>query len=210
MDEYKMEFESALLSLDRVAISDIMINFRDRNDSLKFIEEIMVPVMEKLGSEWEEGKLSLSQIYMGGRICEELFDDLFPTETQIRHKQPKMAIVIINDYHLLGKRCVYALLRASGYTILDYGIVTDLEELVDRVKSDNIEILLISVLMLQSALSIENFSKLINNTGLKTKIIVGGAPFRFDKQLWQEVGANAMATNSSEVISVINSVYQLA
>jgi len=34
-------------------------------------------------------------------------------------------------------------------------------------------------------------------------LIVGGAPFRFDANLWKEVGADAMGKNASEAINII-------
>ncbi len=38
------------------------------------------------------------------------------------------------------------------------------------------------------------------------KIVVGGAPFRFDDQLWREVGADAMCRTASEAVDVIHEV----
>ncbi len=56
-----------------------------------------------------------------------------------------MAIAVLDDYHLLGKRMVYSVLRASGYELTDYGTV-DGDALVGHVVRDGIVVLLISVL----------------------------------------------------------------
>ncbi len=58
--------------------------------------------------------------------------------------------------------------------------------------------------MLPSALKIKELKDKLEN--MDVKIIVGGAPFRFDDQLWREVGADAMCKNASEAVSIIHHV----
>jgi hypothetical protein len=94
---------------------------------------------------WERGEVSLSQVYMSGRMCEEMVDAILPSSDPHRVDQPPMAIAVLDDYHLLGKRMVYSVLRASGYELKDYGTV-DGDALVSRVVRDGIVVLLISVL----------------------------------------------------------------
>jgi trimethylamine corrinoid protein len=75
---------------------------------------------------------------------------------------------------------------------------------VERVKNDEIRVLLISVLMLSSALKIKTVKELLTVQGLDVRIIVGGAPFRFDPDLWREVGADAMCHTASEASGLIS------
>ena len=89
--------------------------------------------------------------------------------------------------------------------MLDFDTV-EVNDVVTHVKDNKIEILLISVLMLPSALKIKKVKKMLVERGLDIKIIVGGAPFRFDDQLWQEVGADAMCETASQAVSVVNKV----
>jgi methanogenic corrinoid protein MtbC1 len=60
--------------------------------------------------------------------------------------------------------------------------------------------------MLPSALKIKKVKEKLTNMNLDVKIVVGGAPFRFDDQLWQEVGADAMCKDASEAVDVIQEV----
>ena len=63
--------------------------------------------------------------------------------------------------------------------------------------------LLISTLMLNSALHIKDAIALIRESALRTKIVVGGAPFRVDSELYSEIGADAMAKDASEAVGII-------
>lgn len=99
---------------------------------------------------WLDGSVSLSQVYMSGRICEELVENIFPYAETDQKPSRKMAIAVLEDYHMLGKRIVYSMLKSAGLGLLDYGHV-EVEEIVHRVIEDDIQILLISTLMLPSA-----------------------------------------------------------
>lgn len=205
MTDFLGQLEQALLSLDRLAARQVLEAADKQLSSVQFVELIVVPVLEKIGKAWEEGQLALSQIYMAGRICEELVDTILPAGSHQRKGQPRMAVAVLEDYHLLGKRVVYSLLRASGYALQDYGRVT-VDQLVQRVDLDQIELLLISTLMLPSALRVRELRDQLDGGRDAVKIIVGGAPFRFDRQLWQEVGADAMGSRASEAVSLIEKV----
>ena len=87
-----------------------------------------------------------------------------------------MAICTLSDHHKLGKIIVYSLLRASGFDLSDYGRL-EVDDLVNRIDKEKIEILLISVLMLPSALQVKKLKEKLTDMGLDVKIIVGGAPF---------------------------------
>jgi methanogenic corrinoid protein MtbC1 len=196
------EFEQALLSLDRLAARNILLESEDSEPSLQLVEKLVVPALERIGAGWEQGQVALSQVYMSGRICEELVDTLLPPGGLGRKNRPKMAIAVLQDYHLLGKRIVYSVLRASGFELLDYGRV-DVDDLVRRVRQDGVEVLLISVLMLPSALRVKDVRARLEAIGSDVKIVVGGAPFRLDDQLWKEVGADAMGREASEALDII-------
>ena len=182
----KSEFERSLLSLERLAARSILT--APGGSPLEIVEGLIVPVLEKIGADWEKGEVALSQVYMAGRMCEELVDELLPSNDSFR-KNPVMAIAVLEDFHMLGKRIVYSALRSSGFHLLDYGQMR-INDLVERVKRDGIKILLISTLMLPSALRVREVREGCRQAGMDVKIVVGGAPFRFDDLLWKEVHAD--------------------
>lgn len=206
MQEIINDFENALLSLNRIKVKDILVENTTSGDFIDTLEQIVVPTMESMGLKWENGEIALSQIYMGGRICEEIVDEMLPKTKSKRVDDPNLGLVVFNDYHTLGKRIVYTFLRASGYDLVDYGQENSIDNLITHLKEDKIEILLVSVLMLNSALHLKELIARIQQEGMNVKVVVGGAPFRFDKDLYKEIGADAMATNASKVIDVIEAL----
>lgn len=206
-DKMLNAFERALLDVDRLAARQVMEQRGRDMRPIRFVEKVVLPVLEQLGAGWQDGSLALSQVYMAGRICEELIDEMLPPADPSRKNQPRMAICILEDHHALGKVMVYAVLRSGGFDLLDYGVV-GVDDLVARVQADRVKVLLISVLMLPSALKIKSVRQKLMDRGCDVTLIVGGAPFRFDDQLWQAVGADVMCENASDVVPAIEKMME--
>lgn len=101
---YSNEFEHALLDLDRSKVEAILRKAASEYTPMVAANKLVTQTLQRLGDMWEDGIVSLSQIYMIGIICEEIVDKLLPQSSSKRIDQPKIAIAVIEDYHLLGKR----------------------------------------------------------------------------------------------------------
>jgi methanogenic corrinoid protein MtbC1 len=195
-------FRLALESLDRVAADSLFEEALLRLTPIQAVEQLVVPALEQIGAAWETGSVALSQVYMCGRYCEELVEKVLPPSDPDRKHQPRSAIVVLSDYHMLGKRIVYSMMRASGYELFDYARM-EVNELVARALADKIRVLMISVLILPSALKVRAVSDQLKAAGAPVKIVVGGAPFLFDAQMWREVGADAMGRSAADAVSIV-------
>lgn len=206
IDIFIDEFEKALLQINRMKAAELFEKCYALENRFDLLEQLTVQTLEKIGGGWEDGKVSLSQVYMSGVICEELIDKYLPKKLIERKNMPKMAIAVLQDHHALGKRIVYSILRASGFEIMDFGQGLSVENLVAKSKENQIEILLISTLMLPSALKVKAVREQLVLHGDVPKIVVGGAPFRLDKNLWKTVGADADGKDASSVIKTIETI----
>lgn len=197
-------FVAALSALDRVRADALFAQALEQRSGIELIEHLVVPALQCIGRDWDEGRAALSQVYMSGRFCEELVDRVLPPSDPDRKHQPRSAIVVLNDHHLLGKRIVYAHLRASGYELFDYGRL-DVPQVVQRVRADGVRVLLVSVLMLPSALQVRALRQALDaSPGPPVRLMVGGAPFVFDPELWREVGADAMGRTAADAVTLLN------
>lgn len=196
-------FEEALLRSDRSEAEAALRRLLDREGGLQAAEAAMVVALERIGKDWEEGRVSLSQIYLGGRICEDLARSLFHSGGADVRIPGKCAIALLNDYHELGKRIVLSALRSAGFDIQDWGRATP-GELVERTLAEGLDVLLISTLMLPSALAVREVSSQLSARGYRGKVLAGGAPFRLDPGLWREVGVDATAANAMDSIQALS------
>ncbi|MDP6405912.1 MAG: cobalamin-dependent protein [Alphaproteobacteria bacterium] len=199
LDDLSQDFENALLSVDRKEAKAVLTRGRERYAFAELAEHVISTAFERIGKAWDAGDVALSQVYVSGRIAEDVVGEISLPSDRSRSGQPKIAIALLDDYHMLGKRMVYTVVQASGFSILDFGRI-EVDELFEKVKDEKIRILLISTLMLRSALQIKKLSDLLKEAGLGVKVVVGGAPFRFDAELWREVGADAMGFDAADAI----------
>jgi len=208
IESCKDEFRNALLRMNEDAARELLMQTAEALSPVQRLESLIIPALLDIGDEWSCGGAALSQLYMSGRICEDLVDELIPAET-IKHRDlPRTAIVVLGDYHVLGKRIVCSVLRSSGVDILDYG-TCDVDEVLARVQKDGVRILMVSTLMLHSALQAMELRTKRDEAGMNFKIVVGGAPFRMDEMLCHEIGADAMGHSASDALGLIEQMAEM-
>ncbi len=191
-----------LLSVDRGGIEQIL----KRTMTERGIEEVgetLMKAMTKLGEGWEDGNVSLAQMYMGGVICEELLSSIIPETDRIDNTLPVVGSAVFLDHHGLGMKIVSALVRTHRYPLVDIGIGVNTDKIITEIHNKKIQILLVSVLMYPSALAIKELSKRIATECPDVFIAAGGAPFRLDSELCKKVGVHRSAGNAGEIFGIL-------
>jgi trimethylamine corrinoid protein len=203
VDDRARAFERALLAMDRMRARETLLAAGGA-DTLAVAEAVVAPALERIGDDWEHGTVSLAQLYMAGRIAEQVVGEVLPLVRPPAGEHPQLAIAVLEDHHALGKRLVLSALRSSGHAVADYGHGVTVERLVQRCRDDKPRVLLISTLMLPAALRVREVVEQLAQPTPRPCVIVGGAPFRLDPELWREVGADATGRNSAEAIALVD------
>jgi methanogenic corrinoid protein MtbC1 len=193
--------EEALITLNRQNAEKIVRSGMETMGALRCAEELIAPALESIGDGWQEGRIALSQVYMSGKICNDLLDRILPQGSQAREGVPRIAVVALEDYHLLGCKIIVSVLRASGFVVLDYGRL-GLPEIITRAKHDDIHLLMVSALMMRSAKRVSDLMAGLRGASLKIRVAVGGSPFNFDPDLWKRVGADTMGRGAGEALRI--------
>ena len=112
------------------------------------------------------------------------------------------------DMHSLGKRIVMGCLKAQMVECIDLGVNVAPERFVDEAVAHNASIIGISAMMSHTARGPDGclgVRRLLQERGLadRIKIIVGGAPYRFDPELHRTVQADAWAADGITAGKVI-------
>ena len=100
-------------------------------------------------------------------------------------------------------QALVAQVRAAGIPVRDYGCGLSVHELVERSRTDRTQVLLVSALMLRSAMRIKHLVAALRTAELPVKVVAGGAPFVFDRRLAEEVGADAVGYNASDALVIV-------
>jgi methanogenic corrinoid protein MtbC1 len=196
------QLEAALLAMDPVATRELLDSTKgdDGLSPIELADGVILPTLTRFGDAWDHGRLTLSQVYMAARILEQVLGESFKPVHGLRSR-PVIGVAVLEDYHALGKRIVHAVLTSAGCNAIDLGTGLSVDEIVERVEAEDIEILMISVLMFNKALHVTQLVERLKAQGLgHVRVVVGGAPFIHDPELWRQVGADACGRSAADAI----------
>jgi methanogenic corrinoid protein MtbC1 len=171
---------------------------------------VVVPAIDRTVTRLNgQGELSLAQHFMISQIAAEITDEMIP---KFSSAPTFIGSIVIGtargDLHTLGKRIVMGCLKARMVNAFDLGVNVPPERFVDEAVAADAQVIGISAMMIHTARG-ENgclkVRKILKERGLeeKIKIVVGGAPFRFDHELYNVVQADAWAEDGIAAGDVI-------
>lgn len=172
--------------------------------------KVVVPAIERmLTSVSHNVDANLAQHFLTSQIAAEIVDRMLPRFQQA----PEIIGTIVigtsqGDFHGLGKRIVIGCLKARMIEAIDLGLNVAPERFVDEAIGNNAQVIGISSMMVHTARGDNGcraVRRILRERGLEDRfrIVVGGAPYRFDEQLYLAVGADAWAENAVAAGQVI-------
>lgn len=176
------------------------------------IFDLVVPAMQQMIKAISvDFDANLAQHFMTAQIAGEVTDAMLE---KIESPPERIGRIVIGtadgDIHSLGKKIVMGCLKAHMIESIDLGVNVPPERFVDEAVAAGATVIGVSAMMVHTATG-ENgpraVRRLLKERGLeeKIKMIVGGAPFRFDPDLSKSIGADAVADDgmaASQVVKV--------
>ncbi len=160
---------------------------------------IIVPLMYKVGEEWEKGNLHVVKEHMISNIIMQRSIRFFSIFESSPNLPRIMAICPRGEQHQLGLILFTLFLREKHYPVYYIGADTPLEGLADLIKEKDISILAISTSRQADLHLVENYIETIRKMNPSLKYLVGGlgiketkmTDYRFDiapnDQNWEQI-----------------------
>lgn len=205
------EFNEALFDTDREqalkVIADVIVSGVSAEDT---VFKIIIPAVDNMIKAISENQeANLAQHFMTAQIASDATEYALSRFTTTPKKIGHVVIgASSGDLHTLGKRIVIGCLKSMMISVDDLGVNVSAEKFVEEAIAQNADIIAISSMMLHTARS-ENGCKKVRailkekNLENRIKIVVGGAPFKFDSELYNTVGADAWAKDGVTAAKVI-------
>lgn len=211
LEQVMNQYNEAIMDTDRDTALMVV------NDALdlgitpeEVVFRIVVPAIELMMKSISENQgVSLAQHFMAAQIASEVVDEMVP---RFAKKPEIVGRVVIGtsqgDFHGLGKRIVSGCLKAMMVEVTDLGLNVAPERFVDEALARKAQVIAISSMMVHTAKG-ENgclrVRQILKERGVEKqlRIAVGGAPYRFDPELYRTVGADAWAENGITASRVI-------
>ena len=211
LDTIIREYNQAIFDTDRdLALSVVHQAVEQGVSPEQVVFEVVLPALDLMIKAISENMdANLAQHFMAAQIA-----DTVTAEMLAKFKTaPKVVGTVVigtaqGDMHSLGKRIVMGCLKARMIDVTDLGVNVAPEHFVDEAVAREAEVIAISAMMVHTARG-ENgclaVRRLLKARGLEEKIrvIVGGAPYRFDEGLYKRVQADAWAIDGVSAGKVI-------
>ncbi|MBI5141452.1 MAG: cobalamin B12-binding domain-containing protein [Nitrospirae bacterium] len=194
-------YNEAVFDTDRERALKVIHDAVDRGVSPEdVVFKVVIPAIEQMIKSISESfDANLAQHFMTSQIAAEVTEEML---ARFRKAPEVVGHIVIGtaqgDLHSLGKRIVIGCLKSLMIDVTDLGVNVPPEKFVDEAVARNAQVIGISAMMVHTARG-ENgcimVRELLRKRGLedRIKIIVGGAPYRYDLELYKTVGADASA-----------------
>lgn len=211
LDEVIKAYNAAVLDTDRTRALQIVSDAVAQGVSPEdIVFKVVIPGLDLMIKAISEGfDTNLAQHFMTSQIAASVTEKMLEL---FQSPPDSVGQVVIGsaagDLHTLGKRIVIGCLKAQMIDVVDLGVNVSAERFVNEALAHNAQVIGVSAMMVHTARS-ENGAvkvrKLLKEQGLehKIKLVVGGAPFRYDPELYKMVQADAWAENGVSALKVI-------
>jgi methanogenic corrinoid protein MtbC1 len=204
-------YNAALFDTDRDGALKIVHNAVKKGISPEdVVFKIIVPSIDFLAELAHKGsEINLAHHFMAAQIAEQATEAML---CKFENSPQLIGHVIMGtsqgDFHGLGKRIVIGCLKILMIGVTDIGLNVEPERFVDEAVAHDAEVIGISSMMVHTARGENGCLKvrqILKERKLedKIRIAVGGAPYRYDHDLWKTVQADGWAENGIEAGKMI-------
>lgn len=174
---------------------------------------IVIPSIEEMMGSLAGGfDANLAQHFLTAKIASEVTEAMLPRFQQAPVVVGRVVIgTAFGDMHSLGRRIVAGCLSAMMVEVVDLGVNVTAERFVDEALEHDAQVIGVSAMMVHTARGEQGalrVRQLLQERGLEDRIrlVVGGAPYRFDDQLYKVVGADGWAADGITAGRVITNL----
>ena len=203
LDSIIKAYNEAVFETDKEAAFRVVDDARAQGLSAEdVVFQVVIPAVEQMMSEiTRDPDANLAQHFMTAQIAAEVTERML---LQFAHPPEILGRVVIGtaagDLHSLGKRIVMGCLKAMMVDVVDLGVNVPAEKFVDEAVARDAQVIAVSAMMVHTATGEQGARRvreLLDARGLsgRMKLVVGGAPYRFDDTLYQRVGADGWAAD---------------
>jgi trimethylamine corrinoid protein len=203
IDNIIKAYNEAVFETDKEAAFEVVNNALAQGLSAEdIVFKVVIPAIEQMMANiTRDPDANLAQHFMTAQIAAEVTEKML---LKFQHPPEMIGRVVIGtaagDLHSLGKRIVMGCLKALMVDVVDLGVNVPADRFVDEAIALDAQVIAISAMMVHTATG-ENGCKrvrqILRERGLEDRfrLVVGGAPYRFDNELYKTVGADGWASD---------------
>ena len=150
-------------------------SFVNKSSIEEFYEKILNPTMEKIGSMWADGRLSIATEHVSSNTAQSLIKII--SENHKRSTLDKGKVIIttpVGEEHCLSCNMIESLLLSKGFTTFNLSPSTPANSLVEFIKTIHPTAILISITLDDNIKAGQRLTKKIYDQYKRLPVYVGG------------------------------------
>lgn len=186
---------------------DITKQLLETKAPMEIINKYLIPSLDKIGEEFEKGRLFLPQLIMAADTAKDSFDviktHLANTGEQTESKGKVIVATVKGDIHDIGKNIVKVILENYGYEIIDLGRDVAPEKIVEVAKHEDVKLVGLSALMTTTLPAMQETIDQLKSLE-NVKVMVGGAVLTEDYS--KQIGADFYSKDAKMAVDIAKEV----
>ena len=170
---------------------------------LEILDEGLIPPMGEIGELFASGELFVPEMLLAARAMKAGLAVLKPilTKTQSKPKGTVVLATVFGDLHDIGKNLVGMMLEGAGFKVVDLGVNTKAEEIIETAKELNADVVGLSALLTTTMPFMKLTIEAIKDEGLDIPVIIGGAPV--SEEFANNVNATGYGDNAPIAVQLV-------
>ena len=175
LERLKVQLFSSMTEGDLKETIRIYELFVDKSNIEQFYEKILNPIMEKIGSMWADGHLSIATEHVASNTAQSLIKIISENHKRTTLDKGKVIITTpVGEEHCLSCNMIESFLLSKGFTTFNLSPSTPANSLVEFVKSIHPTAVLISITLDDNIKAGQRLATKIHEQYKKLPIYVGG------------------------------------
>jgi 5-methyltetrahydrofolate--homocysteine methyltransferase len=153
---------------------------------LLVIEGPLMDGMSVVGDLFGAGKMFLPQVVKSARVMKKAVAHLTPfmeaekaalaaSGQEVKAQGKILLATVKGDVHDIGKNIVGVVLACNNYEVIDLGVMVSSEKILERAKSEKVDLIGLSGLITPSLDEMVHVAKEMERQGFKLPLLIGGA-----------------------------------
>ncbi len=177
--------------------------------AMNIVNDMLIPGILAVGDKYEKKEYFLPQLLQSAETMQTAFGRLQPLleEDETAGSKPVIIMATVEgDIHDIGKNIVCLMLKNYGFDVVDLGKDVKAETIVDTAAEHNAAIIGLSALMTTTMVRMEDTIKLLQERGMDTKVIIGGAVVT--EKFCEAIGADGWSTDAIAAVKLAQRLTQ--
>ena len=198
IEKLKEDLFSLMLDAEREGAVAMLLGFARGRGFQAAVNDLLEPVLQRVGEDWSRERISLAQGYVAGKIAEDVLLAAASSHGDLRLDVKGPVILGNVEDDSLGRKMVGVFLRAAGWKVVDLGNDVSPAAFVDAAVEHGARVIGVSAMMLTTAENIRAVRAELDSRGLsgRIRLAVGGAVFKLRPELVREVGGDGTAASA--------------